>query len=53
MQRLGPMLAWTMVVLSVLAAGAYGAAHDWRRAIYWMAAAVLQAAVTWPQTGGV
>lgn len=35
-----------MMALSIAAAAAYGSAGDVRRAIYWTAAAVLTAAVT-------
>ena len=44
--NIGRVLAWIMVVLAVLAAVGYGCAGDWRRALYWAAASVLQLAVT-------
>jgi hypothetical protein len=44
MTRLFPC---TMVVLSVGAAVVYACCGDARRAIYWTAAAVITAAVTW------
>jgi len=44
--NIGRTLAWIMVVLAVLAAVGYGCAGDWRRALYWAAASVLQLAVT-------
>jgi hypothetical protein len=43
-QRLFPTL---MVLLSVCAAIGYVPTGDWRRVIYWLAAAVLTAVVTW------
>lgn len=43
---MGRILAWMMVVLSVAAAVGYGTSGDWRRMTYWIAAAVLQVAVT-------
>lgn len=43
MQKLFPTL---LIVLSVCAAVAYASAGDWRRVAYWLAAAVLTAAVT-------
>ena len=36
-----------LIVLDVAAAVVYAAAGDWRRAIYWFAAAVLTASVTY------
>ena len=36
-----------LIVLDVAAAAVYGAEGDWRRCVYWLAAAVLTAAVTW------
>ena len=36
-----------LVLLDLAAAVAYGTEGDWRRAIYWAAAAVLTAVVTW------
>ena len=44
MQKLFPTI---LIVLSVCAAVAYMPGGDWRRAIYWLAAAVLTAVVTW------
>ena len=44
MQRLFPTL---LVLLSVCAAIGYVPTGDWRRVIYWLAAAVLTAVVTW------
>ena len=35
-----------LILLDVGAAWVYGAAHDWRKVIYWIAAAVINAAVT-------
>lgn len=35
-----------LILLDVGAAIAYGAGGDWKKAIYWLAAAVLNAAVT-------
>lgn len=35
-----------LILLDIGAAVMYGAAHDWRMVIYWIAAAVLNAAVT-------
>ena len=35
-----------MIALSAVAAGVYAIDGDWRRAIYWCAASVLTAAVT-------
>jgi hypothetical protein len=43
-QRLFPTL---LVLLSVCAAIGYVPTGDWRRVIYWLAAAVLTAVVTW------
>lgn len=46
------MDAWTkvcpiiLITLSVVVAVMYGLAGDWRRTIYWVAAAVLMASVT-------
>jgi hypothetical protein len=42
----GKCLAWTIVVVSALAAVGYAFGGDWRRAIYWAAAAVLATTVT-------
>ena len=44
MQRVFPTL---LVLLSVCAAIGYVPTGDWRRVIYWLAAAVLTAVVTW------
>ncbi len=44
MQKLFPTL---LVLLSVCAAIGYVPTGDWRRVIYWLAAAVLTAVVTW------
>lgn len=44
MQRLFPAL---LVLLSVCAAIGYVPTGGWRRVIYWLAAAVLTAVVTW------
>ncbi len=44
MQRPFPTL---LILLSVCAAVGYIPAGDWRRVIYWLAAAVLTAVVTW------
>lgn len=35
-----------LIVLSAAASGMYAAGGDWRKCVYWIAAAVLQAAVT-------
>ncbi len=35
-----------LIVLDLVAAAVYAYHHDWRRAIYWAAAAVLTGAVT-------
>lgn len=37
---------FTMVLLSLFASAAYAVDGDWRRMVYWFAAAVLNAAVT-------
>jgi hypothetical protein len=37
---------WILIVLDIFAAIAYGIALDWRRSIYWLAAAVLTIMVT-------
>ena len=42
----GKLLAWAMIVLAAAASVAYAAQGDWRRAVYWIAASVLQVAVT-------
>jgi hypothetical protein len=34
----------TIIVLSFLAAGVYAGCHDWARAVYWTAAAVISIA---------
>ena len=44
MQRLFPTI---LIVLSVCAAAGYVPAGDWRKVVYWLAAAVLTAVVTW------
>jgi len=44
--NIGRVLAWIMIVLAVAACVGYGCQGDWRRAVYWAAAAVLQFAVT-------
>jgi hypothetical protein len=36
-----------LVVLDVCAALMYVPSHDWRRVIYWLAAATLTTVVTW------
>lgn len=36
----------TLIFLDICAAIAYGLARDWRRAIYWSAAATLTASIT-------
>jgi len=43
-QKLFPTL---LMLLSVCAAVGYVPTGDWRRVIYWLAAAVLTAVVTW------
>lgn len=35
-----------LIACNIGAAVMYGAAHDWRKVIYWIAAAVLNATVT-------
>lgn len=35
-----------LMTLDILAAAAYGCDHDWRKVIYWLAAATLTASVT-------
>lgn len=42
----GKILPTIMIVLSILAAIVYAAGGDCRRTVYWIAAAVVQAAVT-------
>lgn len=44
MTRLFPSI---LIFLDLCAAVAYATAHDWRRVIYWIAAAVLTASVTY------
>lgn len=44
--NIGRVLAWIMIALAVAAAAGYGCQGDWRRAVYWFAAAVLQVTVT-------
>ncbi len=44
MQKLFPTI---LIVLNVCAAVGYLPVGDWRRAIYWLAAAVITAVVTW------
>jgi hypothetical protein len=44
MQRLFPTI---LIVLDVCAAAVYLPSGDWRKVIYWLAAAVLTAMVTW------
>lgn len=44
MQRLFPAL---LIVLEVCAAVGYVPVGDWRKVVYWLAAAVLTAVVTW------
>lgn len=36
-----------LIILDVCAAGVYFFHGDWRRVIYWVAAAILTATVTW------
>ena len=36
-----------LIVLNIGAAAMYGLDGDWRRAVYWTAAAVLTVVVTW------
>lgn len=43
MTRLFPTI---LIALDVCAAAGYAVAHDWRRMIYWLAAAILTATVT-------
>ena len=45
----GPVFAWILVALDVCAALGYALDRDWRMVIYWAAAAVLTASVTWPR----
>ena len=44
MQKLFPTI---LMVLDVCAAASYAPAGDWRKVIYWLAAATLTAVVTW------
>ncbi len=44
MQRLFPTI---LILLNVCAAIGYMPGGDWRRVIYWLAAAVLTVVVTW------
>ena len=44
MQRLFPTL---LIVLDVCAAAGYVPTGDWRKVVYWLAAAILTAMVTW------
>ena len=44
MTRLFPTV---LIALDAAAAACYAAARDWRHAIYWLAAAVLTASVTY------
>lgn len=44
MQRIFPTL---LIVLSVCAAVGYVPTGDWRKVVYWLAAATLTAVVTW------
>lgn len=41
----GKMFAFGQIGLAILAAIGYAVAGDWRKAIYWVAAAVITAAV--------
>jgi len=43
---IGKYLAWTIIVVSALASIGYGCGGDWRRMVYWAAAATLNVAVT-------
>jgi hypothetical protein len=36
-----------MLVMQLACSAGYAIASDWRRAVYWVAAAVLTAVVTW------
>lgn len=36
-----------LIILDVCAAGGYAVEHDWRKVVYWLAAAVLTASVTY------
>ena len=44
MQNLFPTL---LIILDVCAAAVYMPAGDWRKVVYWLAAATLTAVVTW------
>ena len=44
MSRIFPTV---LICLDVCAACGYAVAHDWRRVVYWLAAAVLTASVTY------
>ena len=44
---MGSVLATILVLLQIAAALAYLAAGDWRRTIYWLAAATITVVVTW------
>lgn len=44
--NIGRVMAWAMIGGAVVAAVGYGIAGDWRRAVYWASAAVLQVTVT-------
>ena len=41
------VLPTVLIVIDVLAALAYIPVGDWRRVVYWLAAATLTAVVTW------
>ena len=43
----GQWFATALIILDCGAAIGYGVDADWRRCIYWIAAAVLTATVTW------
>ena len=44
MQKLFPTL---LIILDVFAAAAYLPSGDWRKVVYWLAAATLTAVITW------
>lgn len=46
MEKFAYILPIVMIVLDIGAGIVYAAAGDWKHAIYWIAAAVLNAAVT-------
>lgn len=46
MERFVYVLPIVMIVLDVLAGIVYACAGDWKHAVYWIGAAVLNAAVT-------